>query len=147
MSKERELLKAIDRNGRINGECLPAHLADALQEVLSQPEQEPVAWKDRTYGNLHAVNYGNSIPLYTAPQTREPLSDAEIMRLGVLNCCNEANAFKPFGFARAIEKAHGIGNKMGETFETYKECSEYVDKGQKHTIPPRPEGRGLLEFF
>lgn len=38
MSKERELLKAIDRNGRINGESLPANLADALQEVLSQPE-------------------------------------------------------------------------------------------------------------
>lgn len=42
---------------------------------------------------------------------QEPLSDEEVMRLGVLNCCNEANSFKPFGFARAIEKAHGIGDK------------------------------------
>ena len=37
------------------------------------------------------------------------MSDEEVMRLGVLNCCNEANSFKPFGFARAIEKEHGIG--------------------------------------
>ena len=46
---------------------------------------------------------------YTRPPKREPLSDEEVMRLGVLNCCNEANSFKPFGFARAIEKEHGIG--------------------------------------
>ncbi len=49
------------------------------------------------------------LKLYTALPKRGPLSDEEVMRLGVLNCCNEANAFKPFGFARAIEKAHGIG--------------------------------------
>ena len=32
---------------------------------------EPVAWKDRTYGNLHHQDFGNSIPLYTAPPKRE----------------------------------------------------------------------------
>lgn len=40
---------------------------------------------------------------------RKPLSDAAIMLLGKQNLCLEASAFKPFGFARAIEKAHGIG--------------------------------------
>jgi len=47
-----------------------------VSKLLAQPEQteqEPVAWKDRTYGNLHHVDYGNSIPLYTAPPTRKPL--------------------------------------------------------------------------
>ena len=38
-----------------------------LRQALAQPEQEPVAWKDKTYGNLHHQNFGNSIPLYTAP--------------------------------------------------------------------------------
>lgn len=43
------------------------------------------------------------------PPKREPLSDDEIILLGVQNLCNEANSFKAFCFARAIEKAHGIG--------------------------------------
>ena len=37
------------------------------QPALAQPEQEPIAWKDKAYGNLHHQNFGNSIPLYTAP--------------------------------------------------------------------------------
>ena len=47
---------------------------------------------------------------------REPLSDEEIMILGVQNLCNKANSFKPFGFARAIEKAHGIGGNNDNFF-------------------------------
>lgn len=50
--------------------------ADVLHRLFSlqpfaQPEQEPVAWKDKTYGNLHHQNFGNSIPLYAAPPKRE----------------------------------------------------------------------------
>jgi len=47
-------------------------------------QQEPVAWKDRTYGNLHHQNFGNSIPLYTSPPTSKPwvgLTDVEIARV------------------------------------------------------------------
>lgn len=39
-------------------------------------QQEPVAWKDRTYGNLHHQDFGNSIPLYTSPQSK-PLPKGE----------------------------------------------------------------------
>jgi hypothetical protein len=39
MSKERLLLEEIDKHSRIYGECLPANLADALQEVLSQHQK------------------------------------------------------------------------------------------------------------
>ena len=47
-----------------------------------------------------------TVPLYTAPPKREPLSDEEITKLwrdntGYLVTHNQ--------FARAIEKAHGIG--------------------------------------
>ena len=49
---------------------LTAENAMLKEKWLAQPEhteQKPVAWKDRTYGNLHHVDYGNSIPLYSAP--------------------------------------------------------------------------------
>ena len=51
-----------------------------LKQALAQPEQEPVAWKDKTYGNLHNQNFGNSIPLYTAPPSKPwvSLTDEEI---------------------------------------------------------------------
>ena len=54
----------------------------AIREALAeQPaQQEPVAWKDRTYGNLHHQDFGNSIPLYTSPPARKPwvgLTDEE----------------------------------------------------------------------
>ena len=41
----------------------------AIREALAeQPAQrKPVAWKDKTYGNLHHQDFGNSIPLYTSP--------------------------------------------------------------------------------
>ena len=42
-----------------------------VKESLTVAEQEPVAWKDKTYGNLHHVDYGGSVPLYTAPPRRE----------------------------------------------------------------------------
>ena len=41
-----------------------------LEEAKKSWEQEPVAWKDKTYGNLHHQNFGNSIPLYTAPPSK-----------------------------------------------------------------------------
>ena len=123
MSKERELLQRI----------VKADIADYIDiikeaiELLAQPEQatlklressatetfnnavsealaaKPVAWKGKTYGNLHHVDCGNSIPLYTSPPKREPLSDDEICNLYY----NVNGAIHKF--ARAIEKAHGIG--------------------------------------
>ena len=43
-----------------------------------QAEQEPVAWKDLTYGNLHHQDFGNSIPLYAAPvRTKELTHERE----------------------------------------------------------------------
>ena len=42
-----------------------------------------------------------------APEVRRALIN--VVRLEQAAKRNEANSFKPFGFARAIEKAHGIG--------------------------------------
>lgn len=38
-----------------------------LPDKRPPAQQEPVAWKDRTYGNLHHQDFGNSIPLYASP--------------------------------------------------------------------------------
>jgi hypothetical protein len=55
----------------------------AMKESLTVAEQEPAAWKDKTYGNLHHVDYGGSVPLYTAPPRREfvGLTDEEITEI------------------------------------------------------------------
>ena len=39
----------------------------AIKQARSAPVQEPVAWKDLIYGNLHHQDFGNSIPLYSTP--------------------------------------------------------------------------------
>jgi hypothetical protein len=82
------------------------------EQHIEMVEQKPIAWKDVTYGNLHHQNFGNSIPLYTHPQPeREPLSDSKLLVL-LKNIDSETNRL-PTGFklfARAIEKAHGIGD-------------------------------------
>ena len=71
----------------------------ALRERLAQPEQEPVAWKDRTYGNLHHQNYGNSIPLYTAPQpAQQPLTDRITTLEAALRQALEALEFEASGW-------------------------------------------------
>ena len=81
MNKERGLLKEImcyfaAGEVAVSNASL-GDLAETLyeiQELLAQPEQEPVAWKDNNYGNLHHVDWGDSIPLYTSPQKQKPLS-------------------------------------------------------------------------
>jgi len=80
-------------------------------------KQEPVAWMD-DFGNafpLGAVKGAGSWrddhqrnwkPLYTAPPQRQPLTDEEIkavIRAGEYDSMEE--------FARAIERAHGIGGE------------------------------------
>jgi hypothetical protein len=81
----------------------------ACQDALAQPTseqsslvQEPVAWKDKIYGNLHHADYGDSIPLYTTPPSREwqSLSDAEIEE--AVNFLNVKIDY-PIMFARLIE--------------------------------------------
>ena len=118
VSKERELIKDM----KILLECTAMgglqRNADVLIgraiELLAQLEQEPVAWMyERQAGDFTArtlsvgfeENFdGITTPLYTSPPTREPLSDAEIYEIF------SKNEWKKFiELARAIEKAHGIG--------------------------------------
>jgi hypothetical protein len=104
MSKERELLSRVLEADDGNSEFyIDGKLEWDIKELLSQPEQEPVAWMydwniigDEEYGDTKydALTRAESItnnraitniqPLYTTPK-REPLSDEEIYKLSLEN--------------------------------------------------------------
>ena len=78
----REELHQIEMTCETSAECYRV-IAKALKDRnyaanIQQVEQEPVAWKDLTYGNLHHQNFGNSTPLYAAPVRTKDLTDDEI---------------------------------------------------------------------
>ncbi len=134
MSRERQLLKEALKVLEWNGIMGSHDTYNSIKELLSQPEQEPVAWMydhhievgydkytefnivETCARNLESENCINVRPLYLAPpklepievfekflkDKREPLSDEEIADLW-----SDTNSVR--NFARAIEKAHGIG--------------------------------------
>jgi len=92
-----------------------------IRAHLAQPEQEPVAYMHPRGGFIHADHMGLvtgleldtfTIPLYTAPPQRKPLTDEHIERLEAL-CIDPVDAsgwgfLNRNRFARAVEAAHGI---------------------------------------
>ena len=85
------------------------------QLETARPEQEPVAWKvwDRMGGGIsyrrnkpHPSEYVEYDALYTHPPQRKPLTDEEIVKIRM--DCWRVTPLDIY-FARAIEKAHGIG--------------------------------------
>ena len=95
---------------------LHAMLFNPLQ-LLAQPElstdslqldkQEPAAWKDRAYGNLHHVDWGDSMPLYTSPPKREPMTGSEISH-GFIADKDAINAESYWAGVRFAEKHYGV---------------------------------------
>ena len=85
------------------------HVRWKIQEALAEPQQEPVAWMSD-----HAVGFKKSefgatptVPLYTSPPARKPLTDAQIETVWrSVQASDFHDCVKPF--ARAIEAAHGI---------------------------------------
>ncbi len=126
MSKERGLLEKISRNMKyIHYDECNKDLRDEIKELLAQPEQDqPVATKLETpqfqsfrvsfedAKKLEALPVGTKIytsPLYAAPPKREPLSDETIAKLWGESYSGTTQMVR--NFARAIEKAHGIGGE------------------------------------
>ena len=85
-----------------------------------EPKQKPVAWMlmNDTHCHIMATEWKpedsdeyKTVPLYTAPSTREPLTDEQINSLGD-KIANERLVGPVMDFrvrfARAIEQAHGI---------------------------------------
>ena len=109
MSLERELLKRI-----LATRWLDHELSCEVEELLAQPEQEPVAWCQMVKGKVQDlltsfemkdwIQDDSWIPLYTAQPKREPLSEAAICKM-LINKVWQGCVH----FVRMIEKAHGIG--------------------------------------
>jgi hypothetical protein len=88
-----------------------------MSELRKAAEQEPVAWlyeytnprREKAVGFYPSqVNGVICTPLYTTPPERKPLTDEEIVKI-CMNCWRVTPS--DIYFARAIEKAHGIGVK------------------------------------
>jgi hypothetical protein len=120
MNRERELLKQVVENFAYVQDM---HLIVAIQKLLNQPEQEPVAWmydldmmihpisntRSQRFGELTSIDPTdrqqdavNIRPLYTAPPKREPLSESKIAAIW------DDSDKTDVAITRAIEKAHGI---------------------------------------
>lgn len=102
-----------------------------LREALAEPEQEPVAWMmvNEEHGHKPTLHWKPQedwhitwkvVPLYAAPPARKPLTDEEIDAEFDRECWVTvvfADGTKGIAldkvtardFARAIERAHGIG--------------------------------------
>ena len=91
----------------------------ALRQAIAELEQaQPVAWmspgKERIEFSRTDTVYGShTIPLYTAPPPRQPLTDEQISKLwdGHTVPVFGKTGINPIVFARAIEAAHGIGGE------------------------------------
>jgi hypothetical protein len=96
---------------------------DAMSEAWYLPEskQEPVAVVGSVFSLLwiNRGHFGVSVGdfLYTSPPKREPLSDAEVLKIAIKIAGDVGIEHDPtdfegtgvFELARAIEKYHGIG--------------------------------------
>ena len=88
----------------------------AIKKVLAQPYQEPVAYGtwDTMLGKgnrmmmvrLDKGQDGCTVPLYTTPPQRKPLTDEQIDYIAKNYALN--NPTTPLHFARAIEALHNI---------------------------------------
>jgi hypothetical protein len=93
---------------------------DALRTALAEPEQEPVACVTGAYAGHFTVVPTNpalvlttGMALYTHPPQRKPLTDEEIDALPwTKNYESDVTLYEALrDFARAIERAHGIGGE------------------------------------
>ena len=106
----------IDHTGRYYPN--PKH---PLNSQRTEPKQEPVAWvKTENFvdddglwsGRIVFNQDGDGMPLYTHPTPqRQPLTDEEISALFPAHLRGDYKDLIPYSFARAIERAHGIGGE------------------------------------
>jgi hypothetical protein len=90
---------------------------DDLRTALAEPEQEPVAWihEDELPSNYpydlmfpySKVNGVRLFPVFGPFPQRKPLTDEEVDRA----IERHAGGYDMAKFARAIERAHGIGGE------------------------------------
>jgi hypothetical protein len=90
----------------VHPECRKPEQEPVAHVYLFEPNGRPrVAWD-----NANGIKIGDK--LYTAPPERKPLSDEEVLHLWAGDTPRPVlGKNKVLAFARAIEAAHGIGEK------------------------------------
>ena len=116
----KKALEALDRSDYFGWQSnIP--IIKSLREALAQPEPEPVAWMIYTLDGASVcvtdspsdfTSEYRALPIYATPPQRKPLTDEEITKLtaDTWGSASIAPQSAP-AFARAIERAHGIGEK------------------------------------
>ncbi len=113
-----QALEALEKYDRVSA-------LEFLRTALAEPEQEPVAWMHKKTDLLRKEtnkpkgadwDSDHWTPLYTHPPQRKPLTDEEIELFAVKHAPPIDPAFAQHDdyieFARAIERAHGIGGEQ-----------------------------------
>lgn len=116
MQQALEALKPVSTFGRVGSRDVDTAKAQeaitALQEALTQPQQEPVACQYAKDVAMPEYRCVGRCQYDTSPPARKPLMDEEIG-----SCIDEVNLTSQYGhhhfgwhkqFARAVEAAHGI---------------------------------------
>ena len=98
----------VDKNGHMVYRIEAA--ITAIKEALAQPEQEPVAWmredEDCTDCIVWEQTEEHTIPLYTSPPQRKPLTDEQL--IAAYESEQQGRYGDHIRSLRAIEAAHGI---------------------------------------
>ena len=83
-----------------------------MYDFLNPDDREEVIrnWVTQSPDDIEREKGFNVRPLYTAPIPRKPLPTIEI--IGMYNAQYDPDADDGLGFARAIERAHGIGEQQ-----------------------------------
>ena len=119
----KQALEALEyaQTGNRRPEVIGTAITALRTAIAAAEKQEPVAWmyqwKTGAYRTRHVStarwpesSEWTEWPLYTHPPQRKPLTDEEIALI-VGECAASAHRHDDFSFARAIERAHGIGGE------------------------------------
>jgi len=109
--RQRDNVLALNDSGLFGSDWTPLYYA-----ALAQPEQEqePVAWMQETTGCIRSdwgFDKTGYVPLYTTPPQRKPLTDDQIAEILVNTFADTAMQPDDLVLIRAVEAAHGIGEK------------------------------------
>ncbi len=102
-------------------------IINSCKEALEQQAQEPVAWMYVDGAVSYRKDFLHTDPLYTRPAQpaesglRSPLSDDEIRQIIAKEGIPVRTGNTAVRFARAIEQAHKIGERNGQTHNSSNE--------------------------
>ena len=107
MSKEREVLRKILKAYREDKSCMSWGVANEIQELLAQPEQEPLLAETKI--EWYGKGFRQGVNEFAPPK---PLTEDVIYALdkeGIVENMDDHQVRYVIRWIRRVEKAHGIG--------------------------------------